>query len=485
MLWDILLEAMIEPCPFCGNAQATSFGSRCSRCGAKMTESSKPASDGGGQTDDSRGGRPPRAGPSLWVPPTPPTDPIDPPDPPSPPPPLPIKYKVAVGVGACMLLAIGFLGYLFFTEFSKDPKMATRWKRVTSETVGGETYEFYPLSWLCLSEFDKKFLKCDTESELERLIEEQRKYVHGGPAANELPDESARLRARRMLLRLKGGSEGIRGDTVTFIRLAFESADLEDLFSPPNLARGDKPKGERLLVQESSLDKHGSQRDQNVIWDDKNKEVLLWGDLPWDREKIKNNDERRTSNAKIKVEFIDGSQLEYNIEIVVHPVRQVEHYPFCWGFAAMIVDSGPKFNKMVADLKKEVDGQPTLETLEGIWNYLARHGIRYQSHAGGDVLSQRVRHVEEVIESKQGNCVELSVLLASLGAQFGLPMGLYFKPGHCKAFLRGESDFVIEATMLTDSNNGLPIELFDPSQNNWGYASSDARVAVGVKPFEP
>jgi len=385
-----------------------------------------------------------------------------------------------------MLLAIGFLGYLFFTEFSKDPKMATRWKRAASETVGGETYEFYPLSWLCLSEFDKKFLKCDTESELERLIEEQRKYVLGSPAANELLDESAKLRTRRMLLRLKGGSEGFKEDKLKFIRLSAIGPQLEGLFVPPDRARGDKETGERVLVQGSSLDRGESQGDQNVIWDPAKDEVLLWGDLPWDREKIKNNDERTTSNAKIKVEFIDGSQLEYNIEIVVHPVRQVEHYPFCWGFAAMIVDSGPNFNKMVDDLEKEVDGLPTLETLEGIWNYLAKHGIRYQNHSGGDVLSQRVRHVEEVIESKKGNCVELSVLFASLGVKFGLPMGLYFEPRHCKAFLRGgESDFVIEATMLTDSNNGLPSELFDPDQNNWGYASSDARGAVGVKPFEP
>jgi len=484
MLWDILLGAMIETCPFCGNAQATSFGSRCSRCGAKMTESSKPASDGGGQTDDSRGGRPSRAGPSLWVPPSPPTDPIDPPDPPSPPPPLPIKYKVAVGVGACMLLAIGVLGYLFFTELTKE-RSATRWKRATSEAVWGEasvaTYEFYPLSWLCLSEFDKRFLKCDTESELLKRIEEQRKYVLGGPAANELLDESAKLRTRRMLLRLKGKSEGITEDKVKFIRLAFESAELEHLFKPPNLAGGDKPKGERVLVKDSSLDKDESPRDEDVIWDPKKGEVSLWGELPWDREKIKGVEDRKTFSCEIKVEFSDGSQSEFQVEIVVHPVRQVEFYPLPFGFAGMIVESGDKFKKMVDDLKKEIDGLDTRDNLERIWEYLKKQGMKYQSHTGSDVFSQRVRHMEEVIEAKEGNCVELSVLLASLGAQFPFETGLYFTPGHCMTLVVvGGSPRYIESTQLGVQGDFQ----LHPLPEGFGYTVKDAKLA-GVKSFEP
>lgn len=384
-----------------------------------------------------------------------------------------------------MLLAIGFLGYLFFTEFSKNPKSATRWKRATSEAVWGEasvaTYEFYPLSWLCLSEFDKKFLKCDTESELLKRIEELREKVIGDQPLDELQDQSAKLRTRRMLLRLKGKSEGIKGDKVKFIRLAFGSADLEALFTPPDLAGGDKPKGERVLVKDSSLDGDESPRNEDVIWDPVKGEVSLWGELPWDRAKIKGVEDRKTFSCEIKVEFGDGSQSEYNIEIVVHPVRQVEHYPFAWGFAAMIVDSGTKFKKMVDDLKKEIDGSITPHNLERIWEYLKKQGMKYQNHAGGDVYSQRVRHMEEVIESKEGNCVELSVLLASLGAQFPFETGLYFMPGHCMTLVvGGGSEWCIESTKL-DVQGDFQLHKLP---EGFGYTVGNAKLA-GVKSFEP
>jgi hypothetical protein len=72
-----------------------------------------------------------------------------------------------------------------------------------------------------------------------------------------------------------------------------------------------------------------------------------------------------------------------------------------------------------------------------IWNALQRRHVRYSSIAtpsasspSGNVYSQAVRFVDETIDSQQANCVDGSVLFASVLYKIGIHPLLVVKPGH-------------------------------------------------------
>jgi len=72
-----------------------------------------------------------------------------------------------------------------------------------------------------------------------------------------------------------------------------------------------------------------------------------------------------------------------------------------------------------------------------IWNALQRRHVRYSNIAtpsasspSGTVYSQAVRFVDETIDSQQANCVDGSVLFASVLYKIGIHPILVVKPGH-------------------------------------------------------
>lgn len=72
-----------------------------------------------------------------------------------------------------------------------------------------------------------------------------------------------------------------------------------------------------------------------------------------------------------------------------------------------------------------------------LWNVLQRHHIHYSSittpsatSPSGHVYSQSVRFIDQSIASQQANCVDGSVLFASLLYKIGISPVLVLKPGH-------------------------------------------------------
>lgn len=71
-----------------------------------------------------------------------------------------------------------------------------------------------------------------------------------------------------------------------------------------------------------------------------------------------------------------------------------------------------------------------------IWNVLQRRGVRYSSittpsgNNSGKVFSQHVRFFEDTIRNAQANCVDGSVLFASILRKIGIDPFLVLVPGH-------------------------------------------------------
>jgi hypothetical protein len=132
-------------------------------------------------------------------------------------------------------------------------------------------------------------------------------------------------------------------------------------------------------------------------------------------------------------------------------------------FAAYVNENHPQ----VQEVLKEALGCRIVDKFDGylsadpkqvylqvfsIWNALQRRGIKYSNVAattpGDKVFSQSVRFLDQSINDHQANCVDGSVLMASVLHKIGIKSYLVIIPGHC--FL---------AFDLTPNSAALPIGL--------------------------
>jgi hypothetical protein len=117
-----------------------------------------------------------------------------------------------------------------------------------------------------------------------------------------------------------------------------------------------------------------------------------------------------------------------------------------WMFAAYVNEDHPLADSILKEalLSGIVDGFDGYQSGDpaqvyrqvfAVWNVLQRRGIRYSSitrtSAPGDkVLSQHVRFLDQSWNNSQANCVDGSVLLASILRKIDLNPSLVLVPGH-------------------------------------------------------
>ena len=94
-----------------------------------------------------------------------------------------------------------------------------------------------------------------------------------------------------------------------------------------------------------------------------------------------------------------------------------------------------------------------------VWRYLARRGIRYSMVTGTNNEHQGVQLFHDAYQDKVANCVDGSVMLASIYGRLGLPCSLVLVPGHC--FLQvfvGDDPVYVETTLLGATIDSQPPE---------------------------
>jgi len=169
---------------------------------------------------------------------------------------------------------------------------------------------------------------------------------------------------------------------------------------------------------------------------------------------------RNKQSIPLEVTFaveIDGEELED--QTVTLTLRSINDCPFAvagpdgeskdisFMFAAYVNEQHPFVDKILREALDEgiVDsftgyqsGAPVevYRQVYALWNALAERDVRYSnittSAAATDaVASQHVRLVDESINNGQANCVDGSVLLASLLRKIDIEPCLVYVPGHC------------------------------------------------------
>lgn len=143
-----------------------------------------------------------------------------------------------------------------------------------------------------------------------------------------------------------------------------------------------------------------------------------------------------------------------------------------------------KFVEMYNEAKKEVDLQ-----VAAIWRVLHNRGFKYSSITdnSGDnnqsIISQTVRTFDSAMKTKQANCVDGTVVLASILKRIGLTTYLVLVPGHCFLAYKddGKSDNLtyLETTMMSHDSYMSKSEVakYRKTLINTSYPKSSLRKA--------
>jgi hypothetical protein len=150
-------------------------------------------------------------------------------------------------------------------------------------------------------------------------------------------------------------------------------------------------------------------------------------------------------------------------------------------FAAYVNEDHPLVDKILKDALKSgvVDaftgyqsGNPmeVLKQVYAVWHAVQQNGVKYSdisttSGSSKVVLSQHVRLLDDSLANEQANCVDGSVLFASVLRKIGIEAGLVLVPRHCYLGFFGDPErkqlFGLETTMIGAQNvqaAGVPPE---------------------------
>lgn len=138
-----------------------------------------------------------------------------------------------------------------------------------------------------------------------------------------------------------------------------------------------------------------------------------------------------------------------------------------WMFAAYVNENHPMLDKVLQEaLETKIAGgfrvtthehDETLKQVFAVWSALQKRGLQYSSTTatpGGSetVMSQYVRFVDQSLTNTQANCVDGSVLFASILRKISIEPFLVTVPGHMYVGFylgAGKSQFVgLETTLL-------------------------------------
>lgn len=196
--------------------------------------------------------------------------------------------------------------------------------------------------------------------------------------------------------------------------------------------------------------------------------------LDWDVAGLRRLDRARTQALRVVLEAA-GRRETRDIVVQLHPLHDAPYYvreggdrvDLGWAFAAY-VDPQDRVVDEVLALARALepgfdaagaadDPDAGLRRIRAVWRALEQRGLRYD---GGDpalsrgptVWSQRVRLPDEVWRDRRANCIDSSVLIASVLERIGQPALIVLVPGHAFVGYRtgadGSAAEYLETTLL-------------------------------------
>ncbi len=221
--------------------------------------------------------------------------------------------------------------------------------------------------------------------------------------------------------------------------------------------------------------------------DDDYEAIHIYPKARWNYEALRKNTQQKPSTLKIKVLVDDEVIQEIDETVLIRSMNDCPYYvklgenpdeieDISVTFAAYVNENHPWIDELLKEALtatkesqlingftgyQKGDPDEVIAQVFAVWNALQRRGIKYSdvstSIPSKFVHSQTVRFVDDTVKSSQANCVDGSVLMASILRRIGLDAYLVMVPGHCYlAFSDGNKEspmmWGLETTMLGENN---------------------------------
>ncbi len=182
---------------------------------------------------------------------------------------------------------------------------------------------------------------------------------------------------------------------------------------------------------------------------------------------------------------------------------------YAWLFSVYVNENHPWVDRLLKealetgivdsfDGYQSRDDEKVILQIFAIWNVMQRHGMRYSdittTAAETDgVYSQHVRLLDQSMNATQANCVDGSVLLASLLRKIGLRCSLVLVPGHMylAVDLSDDATIGIETTLMgekslaeIDRRKFPSFAKLDEPQQQAAWNSFEGAVSTGTENLE-
>lgn len=242
----------------------------------------------------------------------------------------------------------------------------------------------------------------------------------------------------------------------------------------------DAPKGAKVTVEISADGGWMKPSTLSIVTEDNDDEVLIIPKGVFDYDALRQVKQQKPVNVTTKV-TINGIALEETTE--THLLRSVNECPFAvyygddeepddisYLFAGYVNENHPWIDGLLKealatgivdsfDGYQSGDRDKVLAQVFAIWHVLEKRGLKYSditaTPPSKTVASQYVRFLDDSIENKQANCVDGTVLMASILTKISLNAHLVLVPGHCYLAFdlkeddeTGRSTVALETTML-------------------------------------
>lgn len=244
----------------------------------------------------------------------------------------------------------------------------------------------------------------------------------------------------------------------------------------------DVPKGAKIKV-ELVGDGWLKPSKAEVTVEDAEPEVLVMPKGVFDYEALHQVRQQKPANLTIKV-AVNGKELPEQTETVV--LRSINECPFAvlfgddepaddlsWMFAAYVNENHPWIDGILkealeAGLVDSFDGYQSgdpgkvLDQVFAIWHVLQRRGIKYSDITATPkskfAAAQVVRFLDDSVSGSQANCVDGSVIFASILTKLSIKCGLVLVPGHCFVCFDLDPEGELDPTLGDDERTMIGLE---------------------------
>jgi hypothetical protein len=272
-----------------------------------------------------------------------------------------------------------------------------------------------------------------------------------------------------------------------------------------------------------------SQSVSEFVLEKSHKEYTIFPDIIWNYEALKNNNQAEPISVAITVEM-NGKSMGQRVRtfsvrslnecLLGYVTDGTKFHDTGIFFAAYVNEDNPMIDKL---LREALDtrivtrflgyqaGKPEAvdKQVYALWNVLQKRNFRYSSVSNTSlssnvVFSQRVRTFDDALESSQINCVDGSVLFASLLRAVNIEPILVRTPGHMfvgyytdplhkgmnflETTMIGDVDLddffpdeKLDSTMVGKSQNQMSLLTFDKSKEyaNKKYKQNEKGIHSG------